>query len=499
MVHNRRYRYRTSDWMYQAGQLARNFIPLALRDNPMTAYGAIAAARAFRLARDLRREESNRKRKRPNVDHTLDEPSQSRARPHMPRRAGPTETGRPDPDDPSRPFKRARTMKRPGAYYKVSNRAKKFRRARKPVKTKGKFVARNYDDYGTMEKDHAWYMGFQHHGSRERLYDIIGEAVTKAMLAKIKVYPRSYDEVVTSPDYNNALLYFTRVTAAGVDEDVYSSVDLNGNTFKAIADNVAGKIHLHAHGSVTTAPTTDTVARYLHKIKLRNSTDETKASMEIKDIGESLVIVKVKQRIRFQNITKNIDGTQALDQAGLNPLRGRKYVFANYRPNLIKEVQAVDTSIDGFMASDPAITGGDGCTGIAVVPAVGTSFPKDHRLNHPPIAKQLFTNCKASAAITMPAGCAKVESTSFSITHKMKTLIERIYYAGFDKGAFGGCTWFGLEKAHRQAQPSGAANDDRIAIGFNREVHMYAQCRFKTQKSMLKHYDQSDLGLIAAA
>ena len=108
-------------------------------------------------------------------------------------------------------------------------------------------------------------------------------------------------------------------------------------------------------------------------------------------------------------------------------------------------------------------------------------------------------NCKASAAINMPAGCMKTEKTTFTITHKMKSLIERIYFAGFDKGAFGGCTWFGLEKAHRQAKPLGAAYDDRISIGFNREVHMYGHCKLVTQKSMLKHYDASDIGLITAA
>ena len=405
-------------------------------------------------------------------------------------------------DDLQKRFKSHNSMTtRPKGRYGLASKSKKFRKNKKPVYTGGKYVARNFDDYGTMEKDHCWYMGFQHHGSRQRLFDIIGEAVAKAMLARLKIYPRSYDETIVSYEYDTCTLCFTRVTQVGIDEDINVNKSVNGVTFKTLATSIADEIEIQANCATGTAPAADTVARYLHKINLWNIADGDKAYMEIKDIGESLISIKVNQKIRFQNITKNISGDYSLDKAGLNPLRGRKYVFANYRPNLIKSIQELDTTMDGFMWSDPSRTGpgpdNDAATGIMAVPVSG-SFPKDHRLCHPPIAKDLFTNCKASTSITMPAGCQKYENTSFTMTHKMKTLIDRIYFAGFDKGAFGACTWFGFEKAYRQAKPADAADDDRIAVGFNREVHMYAKCTFKTQKSMLKHYDQSDLGLIAA-
>ena len=398
-----------------------------------------------------------------------------------------------------RPPKRVARRGRPSASYGLARRSRPFRKARKPIKDRGRFVARNYDDYGTMERDHSLWLGFQHHGSRDRLYDIIGEAITKAALAKTKIYPRSYDEVIESLSINQMDLFFNRVNNAGVDSETSVNVQLNGRTFKDISADVGNAIMGQANGDPAVAPNADTVARYLSEIRMFNTATPSNADIRIKDIGDSLVSVKVKQKIRFQNITKNVDGNLDLDQAGLNPLRGRKYVFANFRPRLIDQIQKTHAQYDDFMLSDPVLVGPvDSAPGIAPMPSTG-SLAKDDPISHPPPARQLFANCKASGAITMAAGAMKYEVTSFTMTHKLKNLIERIYYAGFDKGAFGGCTWIGLEKAYRQAQPSGVTNDDRISIGFNREVHMYAKCKFVTQKSMLKHYDASDVGLIAAA
>ena len=398
-----------------------------------------------------------------------------------------------------RPPKRVVRRGRPTASYGLAKRSRRFRKARKPIKDRGRYVARNYDDYGTMERDHSLWLGFQHHGSRDRLYDIIGEAVTKAALAKLRIYPRSYDEVIQSQDFTHMRLEFRRVTSLGTDEDTGVNITVDAQTFKDIATNVGNQMMNAANGDTSVAPASDSVARYLSTIIMFNLADGSKARIAIKDVGESIVSVKVKQKIRLQNVTKNVDGNLDLDQAGLNPLRGRKYVFANYRPNLISQIQSTHNTYDDFMVSDPVLVGPvDSAPGIMPMPATG-SLAKDDPISHPPPARQLFTNCKASCAITMAAGAMKHEVTSFTMTHKLKTLIERIYYAGFDKGAFGGCTWLGFEKAYRQAQPSGVTNDDRIAIGFNREVHMYAKCKFVTQKSMLKHYDASDVGLIAAA
>lgn len=403
-----------------------------------------------------------------------------------------------------RPPKRVARRVSPKAFFPVAKTMKKFKKSRKPLNDKGKYVSRNYDDYGTMERDHSWWMGFQTHGSRGRLFDILAEALTKAVLAKLRIYPRSYNEDISTHDYVQAVPFFTRVLNNGVDEPVGgSAITLHGRTFEQVCADFRTEIANQANGDPSTGPSTDTVARYCYKIQLLNA-DPSKAFMEIRDVGDSIVDIKVTQKIRFQNVTKNIDGTNDIDQAGLNPLRGRKYEFANFRPRLIDSIQqlpdrtneaGVAYNYDSFMITDAVLAGAEGIT---PMPATG-SMAKDDPISHPPIAKQLFSNCKASSPVSLGAGAMKVEYTTFRMVHKMKTLIERIYWSSFDKGAFGGSVWYGFEKAFRQAKPSGVTNDDRIALGFNREVHMYAKVKLVAQKSMLKHYDAVDMGLIAAA
>ena len=376
----------------------------------------------------------------------------------------------------------------PSSYFKVAKRMSRFKKAKKVVKQRGKMVARNYDDYGTIERDHCLWVGFQHHGSHDRLFDIIGEAFAKAILAKAHVYPRSYDEYMQSAELDRVKIRYERLNFGGSDSHAdASTIVFHNRTFKQFAQDVADQIQGYADGDVTNIPITDTVAYYPTQFHLLNGTDNTDGYKVFKNIGDMLVSVTVKQKIKIQNVTKNVDGTLSIDQAGLNPLSGRKYVFNNHKAKLIESIQNAHSEYDQFADGHPTNT----APGISVVP-VNSSFGTDNPISHPPMAKQLFTNCKAETAIKIAAGGMKVDTTTYRMVHKMRTLIERIYFTGYDKGAYGGITYFGLEKAFRQAKPSSAADDDRIAIGFNREVHMYAQVKFKTERSMLKHYDQTD-------
>ena len=94
----------------------------------------------------------------------------------------------------------------------------------------------------------------------------------------------------------------------------------------------------------------------------------------------------------------------------------------------------------------------------------------------------------------MGAGGVKVERTAFKMKHKLSTLIERIYYNQYDKGSFGGCTFFALERRTRSV-----TGTSRVKISFDRAVHMSAHCKLALKKTMLKHYDNNAIGAIADA
>jgi hypothetical protein len=377
----------------------------------------------------------------------------------------------------------------PSKPYSVAKKSKKFRKAKKVTKAKGVFAKRHFDDYGTITRNHALYVGFQSHGSYNRVWDILGEAVTKQILAKMKVYPRSYAETMgDTTQFNRLKLTFKRVSAYGIDEEAANTIFFGPTTtFEVLATAVADQMQAHATADGTVAPNSDTVARYLHEAVAYNDASADYSRLVIKDIGDSMINLMVNQKIRLQNISLNDSGTKDLDVVGINPLSGRKYVFTNQAAKLIDTMQKTHTALD-FLAQGRG-TGGfnDG-----VIPGNHPADGDSVFANIPP-ANQLFTNCKATAPISMAAGGMKHETTSFKMSGKLSTLVERIYYAGFDKGSWGGLTWFGFVRNYRQGS---GATADQLSVGFNRDVHMMASCKFKVQKSMLKHYDNTDMGVV---
>jgi hypothetical protein len=216
----------------------------------------------------------------------------------------------------------------------------------------------------------------------------------------------------------------------------------------------------------------------------------------IKDIGESMVIFQASQLIKLQNLTPNDAGNSDLDVVGTNPISGMKYEFKNHRAKLVSEIQALTT----LAADGSSVAAGlydvlqSNSTTTGVIPGMKILHPDD-RFVHPPKARQVFTNCSGATGVSMAPGAFKSERTSFIMKQKMSTFIERIYYGGYDKGNWGGVTWFGFEKTHRTVG-STALELNPVKIGFNRELMMSASVSLKTQKGMLKHYDNTSLGAI---
>lgn len=368
--------------------------------------------------------------------------------------------------------------------YSVARSSRAFRKARKVTSKVSSFAKRHFDDYGTITRDHACYLGFETHGSVDRVWNILGEAVGKAILAKVKMYPRSYDEVLDW-NYETLTLGFKRVNyPLGADElvSVVKTLAVT-DTYESFCAVLSAEMKLQADADPAVAPNTDTVARYLDSVIIETAPSGRRYTVKIDDVGESVIKLGATQKIRLQNVTPNDAGGKELDVTGTNPLNGRKYVFNNHRAKLISKLQETHSQYDFFgLVTDRGVNPG-------YQPAT-----EDDPLNHPPAANQVFTNCKESVKIGMKAGGMKHENTSFTMTHKLRTFVERIYYAGFDKGSWGGCTWFAFERNYRQGS---GATEDQIIIGFNRELAMSAHCQFKTQKSMLKHYDNTDLGDLA--
>ena len=398
------------------------------------------------------------------------------------------------PRKPTRPrLTKTRGRKAPRSRPTVRKSTKKRKLKRKaPLRKKRKFVnkldlkgtKRHYDDFGTVTRNHVMYMGFESHGSKLRMWEVISEAVAKEFLALMKIYPRSYDEPFTSvTNFDRIDLNFKRVTVpGGVDEGAGSSVIFtNSSTLATLsADFYTAFLY---YGDVTDATRS---AMYLDSAVIYNSAAVDYNRIVVKDIGESVLSFSASQLIKFQNLTPNNDGGTALDVTGVNPISGLKYEFKNHRAKLVSEVQALNSIYDKFQEN----------TATGFLP--GFAIPAaDDRLGQPPAARQLFTNCAGSSRIAMAPGAFKTDKTFFKMQHKLSTFVERIYYSGYDKGNWGAVNWYGLERSIRQVPDGTHTLEDSISISWNRELQLAASIKFKVKKTALKHYERP-AGIVTA-
>jgi len=365
-----------------------------------------------------------------------------------------------------------------------------FKKAKKIRTAPSKFAKRHYDDYGSLERDHCAYIGFQRHGCKDRMWSIIGEALTKALLAKLKIYPRSYDEpltdlAATGDNIDRLELTFKRVSVPGGVEseadEVISFTD--STTFEGLSALVATALKDRAE---RTNDTDQDYASYPISAYWYKSANHDNG-VTVRDIGESIVELYATQVITVKNLTPNDGGTSDLDVVGVNPIHGKKYEFNNFRPKLIDTIEQQNAFLGAFYAVDDTT----GINTALAIPGVGNA---DNMVAHPPVPRQLFTNCARATPISMGAGGVKTERTTFKMKHKLSTLIERIYYNQYDKGSFGGCTFFAFERKTRSV-----TGESRVKISFDRALHMSAHCKLAVKKTMLKHYDNNAIGAIADA
>jgi hypothetical protein len=287
--------------------------------------------------------------------------------------------------------------------------------------------------------------------------------------------------------YNNLYFRFKRVSVPGGVEDDSQVVSLpisSSTSFEELAAAVTGALSARAE-RVNDAD--NLYAYYPYEAHWYNSNDSDAHKIICRDLGEAVVELYATQVITVKNLTPNDGGTSDLDVVGVNPIHGKKYEFNNFRPKLIDTIERENAFLGAFYEVDDA----NGINTALAIPGVANA---DNIIAHPPVPRQLFTNCARATPIAMGAGGVKTERTTFKMKHKLSTLIERIYYNQYDKGSFGGCTFFAFERKTRSV-----TGESRVKISFDRALHMSAHCKLAVKKTMLKHYDNNAIGAIADA
>lgn len=402
---------------------------------------------------------------------------------------------RPRPADPfdisGRMPKRGRTG-RSGAVPRYSMKSgKRVKRASKPLKVSGRYVKRHYDDAGFILKNFCGWAGFQDHGSQNRMWSSIGEALTKAMFATQKIYFLSYDERVkpgissTSPiayEYRYLKLKFKRLNMNGVSEPLNQSIELfdptaaAGKTFGQISEEVSNLCRLNS--DVADAGTT--VAYYPYSFTWgATAADNIEDGTTHYDLGEAMVDVYCNQVITLQNQTLDDglgDQTTAIDA---NPVKVKAYHFNHKFPRLIDRVQETlrvdNTTIDNFMYDAPIRANG--------INTAVTMENEDSSMAHAPPAKEWSTNCTGIQNFKMAPGKSRTVKTTFKIRSSIKLLVERLHLSGYSKGTFGKSTWFAIQHEHKTPAHT------QIRVPFTRTCRMGAHVQLKRTKAMLSHYE----------
>lgn len=383
---------------------------------------------------------------------------------------------------------------RPTRAFKVADVGKRFRKAVKPRKFKHA-VRRNFDDYGRVSKTHGAWVGFQHHASTVRLYNLIGEALLKAMLATVRVYPTTYDEpILPNGAVHEAVAYrivvdYKRIgNSSGAEEfstggniPLVNSVTGNFYSFKEIAGFLGDEIYNKVTANPAAAPSGDSVGFFPYRFTIFNYVGgAVEPKVFEKSLDNCMLDITVKQKVRLQNLTPNDAGTDATDVNGTNPIQGKYYQFVGaprVKGEIVKQYDAAH-GLAQFQADYNA-----SATGVLVLQDQGVDSP----IGHPPAASHLFENCKKTQSVAIGAGGQKFLWTTFTYKGTIENLAKKHGYTGYDRVTIGGVTWFGFEQAFRQGQ-------DTIVFGFNREVHMTGSAHFRNKPVIMSHYDQTDLG-----
>lgn len=446
-----------------------------LEANPEIALGIAAAqasggiSMAKRFAREAFREGSKVKHRLMPKNRAL--PSQLRAQPKGDMPFG-NKRSREWNDITKRiKFPRRTTMKRNNAitgHYRKSKRRKRIQDPRGVVNV--------YDDHDTFTNDNALYIYAQDFGSSDRAITIGVQAIVKAALATLHIYPTNPRFMITtgSPD-NELQLRFRRTY--GVDpsyEDVSEQVTVNGQMFESACSTLAALVKTKARDGY-----------YPYSFRFEGGD----RGNEYRSLGDSIITFTASTVIQVQNTTV-ADGdvnsfSTAADRINANPLKGKIYRTRGFLPYVRPSVSHNNEGAVGFHESTAA-----GINGAVTVP--DSSF-----MNHPPVGTSFFRHCTGSRNVKMQAGSIMPVRSYFKTKMTILNFFKKVNVGegtqsiAIQPNMFGTCTVIALEQSMRSAA------DESVKVGINREITMKAHVRLKTRVPTIHSYTST--GVLAGS
>lgn len=356
---------------------------------------------------------------------------------------------------------RTSTMKR---YNGITGHYRKSKRRKRVQDPRG--VVNVYDDHDEVNADNALWCYSQDFGSSDRMIGIGVQAIVKAALATIFIYPTNPSSLITTGSPENDLQIRFRRTQ-GTDpsyEDATEQVSVNGATFQSVCDSLYVLVKNRCASGY-----------YPYGFRFEGGD----RGNEYRSLGDSIMTLTVSTVMRVQNTTlDDSSGTATSNRINANPVKGKIYKTRGFVPYVRPSIVHNNTGLTGFHEST--------ATGFnhAVIPA------DDSFMNHPPTGTTLFRHCTGSRFVKMQAGSIMPIRSSFKTRMTVLNFFKKAngnntdYLIGFasQPNMFGACTVLALEQTMR------SAHNESVRVGINREITMKAHVRLKTKVPTIHSY-----------
>lgn len=341
-------------------------------------------------------------------------------------------------------------------HYRKSKRRKRVQDPRGVVNV--------YDDHDQVTADNALWLYSQDFGSSDRMIGIGVQAILKAALATLHIYPTNPQFLITTGSPDNDLQIRLRRTT-GIDptyEDSTGQVTVNGATFQAACDALYSILKPNAEGGY-----------FPYAFRFEGGD----RGNEYRSLGDSIITMTATTVTRVQNTTLDDSmGTATSNRINANPVKGKIYKTKGFVPYVRPSIVHNNSALVGFHEST--------ATGInhAVIPG-DTSY-----LNHPPVGTTLFRHCTGSRIVKMQAGSIMPIRSSFKTRMTVLNFFKKAIGNSSTNtdtaqpNMFGTCTVLALEQTMR------SANDESVRVGINRELTMKAHVRLKTKVPTIHSY-----------
>ena len=406
------------------------------------------------------------------VDRTLDEiPDKTDPMAKAPRGPRGNQIIRKRTGFPKRqPVKRKSTKKRK----RLAPRGK-FKKPKKLRKISPKYHNHRYEQEGTCNSTKPYmYVGVNNCYHRAAIWDALADALIRPILAKeFKFYPlQDTDKIGNIADGTGPqtiVFDWKRVTGIGGVQQVLgglasdtqlavSRVDVDNKSYDEIRTRVAVLIGYWADASdsrpptatALIAPATDKVGYFPYKYRIvagggtSASTLTERILTTFEHVGDTKIDIRFSNTISFVNRTLAEGGSTAgqnLDRLGTNPLKGKLYEFAGAAPRILDHVD-MGTTLRSQIQSDSN-------AGMGKYVTTNAEAVANFHLAHPLSAKFWLKNCSKETNIMLQPGQTKSHSTTYAVKGKLSTIIERLYYSGYDKGTFGSSLLFMFDMVHK--------------------------------------------------